>query len=93
MRYEKGSAHHGKQIDSGLGIVKLDQERWLPMRCQLLFFGLLFLVWHVAFNFAKVRFEELAKPLDAYHRVVRVIVIRVRVMLMLMSMRLCSSRH
>jgi hypothetical protein len=63
------------------------------MRCQPLFFGLLFLVWHVVFNLAKVRFKEQAKPLDAYHRVVRVIMIRVRMMLVLMSMRLCSSRH
>ena len=93
VRYEKGKAYHGKKVDSSLGIVQLDQERWLVMRCQLLFFGLLFLVWHVVFNFAKVRFKEQTKPLDAYHRVVLVIMIGVRMMLVLMSMCLCSSRH
>ena len=93
VRFEKGRAYHGKQIDSRVGIVQLDQERWLAMRCQPLFFGFLFLVWPMVFNFAKVRFKEQAKPLDAYHRVVRVIMIRVRMMLILMSMRLCSSRH
>ena len=92
-RYEKERAYHGKQINSCLGIVQLDQERRLAMGCQLLFFGLLFLVRHVVFNLAEVSFKEQAEPLDTYHRVVRVNIIRVWMMLMLMSMCLCSSRH
>lgn len=63
------------------------------MGCRLFLFACHILVWHVVFDLAKVRFKEQAKSLDAYHWVMRVVVVRVRVMFVLMSMRVCSNSH